>query len=184
MPEPSTARHLAERHIEIAPEWLDFGPDDPLDAQRWINACAACGESPVLGFSDLRWCVRCDCGEHGTPAQLAATAAVNWNKSPLSIHPHYHALPFFGLDGLSIPKARAKLIAVREYLEEQKRRCERRIRARENFGHRYFQRVRAYLAWTIYAQGLVREAEVDAFARAAGLGAPFDDADPQGAARN
>ena len=36
---------------------------------------------------------------------------------------------------------------------------QRRIRARENFGHRYFQRIRAYLAWAIYAQGLVREAE-------------------------
>jgi hypothetical protein len=68
-------------------------------------------------------------------------------------------LPFFGLQGLSIPKAREKLIGVREYLEEQKRRCERRLRAREPFGHRYFQRIRAYLAWAIYAQGLLREAE-------------------------
>lgn len=150
--------HDADRHVAIDAAWLDFGPDDPLDA-RWINPCAACGDVPVLGFADLRWQVRCDCGQLGAPAQLAAIATVNWNKSPLSRHPPYGELPFFGLNGLSIPQARTRLIAVREYLEEQKRRCERRIRAREDFGHRYFQRIRAYLAWAIYAQGLLREEE-------------------------
>jgi hypothetical protein len=84
---------------------------------------------------------------------------VNWNKAPLSRHPSYRELPFFDLRGLTVPQARSKLIVVREYLEEQKRRCERRIRARENFGHRYYQRIRAYLAWAIYAQGLVKQAE-------------------------
>jgi hypothetical protein len=158
---PDTVRASAihDRVVEIDPTWLDFGPDDPLEAERWINACAACGDAPVLAFVGLRWQVRCNCGQCGTPGQLAAIAAVNWNKSPLSLHPRYDALPFFGLQGLSIPKAREKLISVREYLEEQKRRCERRLRAREPFGHRYFQRIRAYLAWAIYAQGLLREAE-------------------------
>jgi hypothetical protein len=158
---PDTVRASAihDRFVDIDPAWLDFGPDDPLDAERWINDCAACGNAPLLGFVDLRWQVRCDCGQCGTPGQLAAIAAVNWNKSPLSRHPRYDALPFFALQGLSIPKAREKLIGVREYLEEQKRRCERRLRAREPFGHRYFQRIRAYLAWAIYAQGLLREAE-------------------------
>ena len=155
-----------DRAIDIPPAWLDFGADDPLDAERWVNACAACGDAPVLAMVELRWQVRCACGQQGAPAQLAAIAAVNWNKSPLSRHPHFHTLPFFALDGLSIPKAREKLIRVREYLEEQKRRCERRIRARENFGHRYFQRIRAYLAWTIYAQGLVREAELSVIEQA------------------
>jgi PHP family Zn ribbon phosphoesterase len=151
--------HPADRHVDIPSEWLDFGPDDPLDASRWLNACAACGAQPSLDFADLRWQVRCDCGQCGTQAQLSAIAAVNWNKSPLSRHPHYRELPFFDLAGLTVPQARAKLVAVREYLEEQKRRCERRIRARENFGHRYYQRIRAYLAWAIYAQGLVKEVE-------------------------
>lgn len=155
-----------DRHLPIDAAWLDFGPDDPLEAQRWINACAGCDAEPELAFVDLRWRVRCACGHEGAPAQLAAIAAVNWNKSPLSRHPHYRDIPFFDLRTLSVPKARAKLIAVREYLEEQKRRCERRIRARENFGHRYFQRVRAYLAWAIYAQGLVREFENELFASA------------------
>lgn len=156
----------ADRHVEIPSQWLDFGPDDPLEAERWINPCAACGAQPSLGLIDLRWQVRCACGRCGTQAQLAAIAAVNWNKSPLSRHPHYRDLPFFGLRGLTVPQARAKLITVREYLEEQKRRCERRIRARENFGHRYHQRIRAYLAWAIYAQGLVKEAENQLIARA------------------
>ena len=158
---PDTVRDRAvhDRIVDIDPSWLDFGPDDPLEAERWINDCAACGHAPTLAFADLRWQVRCDCGQCGTPGQLAAIAAVNWNKSPLSRHPAYDTLPFFGLAGLSIPKARGKLIRVRDYLEEQKRRCERRIRAREPFGHRYFQRIRAYLAWAIYAQGLLREAE-------------------------
>lgn len=148
-----------DRHVDIDPAWLDFGPDDPLDAAQWINACAACDAVPRMDFVDLRWQVRCDCGQAGTAAQMAANAAVNWNKSPLSRHPHYGELPFFGLRGLSVPRARAKLVTIREYLEEQKRRCERRIRAREPFGHRYHQRIRAYLAWAIYAQGLVKEVE-------------------------
>ena len=151
--------HPHDRHVEIDPAWLDFGPDDPLDADRWLNDCAACGQPPTLSLNALRWQVACTCGACGTPGQLAAIAAVNWNKSPLSRHPSFEALPFFDLDGMTIPAARAKLVRIREYLEEQKRRCERRIRAREPFGHRYFQRVRAYLAWAIYAQGLVREAE-------------------------
>lgn len=161
----------AARHIEIDPDWLDFGPDDPLEADRWLNPCAACGAAPTLGFAGQRWQVACGCGQAAVPGQLAAIAAVNWNKSPLSRHPHYGSLPFFALDGLSVPKARAKLIAIREYLEEQKRRCEARIRARENFGHRYFQRIRAYLAWAIYAQGLVREAEQALLADAARMDA-------------
>lgn len=149
----------ADRHVEIDPAWLDFGPDDPLECEAWVNDCAACGEAATLGFEALRWQVKCGCGQQGVPAQLAAIAVVNWNKSPLSRHPHYRELPFFALQGMTVPQARAKLIVVREYLEEQKRRCERRIRARENFGHRYHQRIRAYLAWAIYAQGLVREVE-------------------------
>jgi hypothetical protein len=157
---PSLARRDAlARHIDIDPDWLDFGPDDPLEPGRWINPCAACASEPALAFVALRWQVLCNCGVSGAPAQLAAIAAVNWNKSPLSRHPPFESLPFFGLAGLSIPAARAKLVRVREYLEEQKRRCERRLRAREPFGHRYFQRVRAYVAWAIYAQGLVKEAE-------------------------
>lgn len=158
-PDHLPRRDPLDRVVDIDPAWLDFGPDDPLEAERWINACAACGASPTLALVELRWQVRCDCGACGTPGQLATTAAINWNKSPLSRHPSFADVPFFDLQDLSIPAARAKLVRIREYLEEQKRRCERRIRAREPFGHRYFQRIRAYLAWAIYAQGLVREAE-------------------------
>jgi hypothetical protein len=167
-PDSVRASALHDRVVDIDPAWLDFGPDDPLDAARWINDCAACGAAPELAFVELRWQVRCGCGQCGTPGQLAAIAVVNWNKSPLSRHPGYDTLPFFALDGLSIPRAREKLIRVRDYLEEQKRRCERRIRAREPFGHRYFQRTRAYLAWAIYAQGLLREAENALHAQAVG----------------
>lgn len=147
------------RFLDVDPDWLDFGPDDPLEAEQWVNACASCAQVPKLTFADLRWQVRCACGQCGVAAQMAAIAAINWNKSPLSRHPDYATLPFFGLDGLSVGDARAKLIVLREYLEEQKRRCEARIRARQDCGHRYFQRIRAYLAWAIYALGLVREAE-------------------------
>lgn len=161
-----TTPEPADRRIDIPSQWLDFGPDDPLEAGQWLNPCMACGGAPALAFVDTRWQVRCACGQCGGPAQLPATAEVNWNKSPLSRHPHYRELPFFDLRGLTVPQARAKLGAVREYLEEQKRRCERRIRARENFGHRYFQRIRAYLAWAIYAQGVVKETEAAIIAAA------------------
>ncbi len=60
------------RHINIDPDWLDFGPEDPLESERWINACIACGSEPALAFVDLRWQVQCPCGIAGSPAQLAA----------------------------------------------------------------------------------------------------------------
>lgn len=151
---------VALREIDINPEWLDFGPDDPLDAENWINACAACGRQPELRFEQTAHVVRCACGAAGTPGRLAAIAATNWNKSPLSSHPGYQDIPFFALAGLDIDEARTKLVVIRDYLVEQKRRCELRIRAREPVGHRYFQRMRAYVAWSIYAMGLVREAEL------------------------
>ena len=51
-----------DRFIDIDPSWLDFGADDPLDAQCWLNACADCGGAPSLAMNELRWQVRCDCG--------------------------------------------------------------------------------------------------------------------------
>ena len=95
----------------------------------------------------------------GNPGRFPAIAAVNWNKSPASLHPSYRELPFFQLADLDPPQARAKLVLIRDYLVEQKRRCEWRIRTHQGVGHRYFQRIRAYLAWSIYALGLVREQE-------------------------
>ena len=148
--------------IDIDPMWLDFGPDDPLDADQWINPCARCGRVPALRFEGSAHVVRCACGAQATPGRLAFTAAFNWNKSEASVHPHYRDLPFFQLDTLGIGDARIKLVTIRDYLELQKRRCEQEIRARRTVGHRYFQRIKAYLAWTIYALGLVKEAELGA----------------------
>lgn len=157
---PRRAR-IVTNEIDIDPDWTDFGPDDPLEAERWINPCASCGEQPALRFEATAHVVRCECGACGTPGRLAAVAAVNWNKAPVSLHPSYRDLPFFYLHDLDIVQARAKLVCIRDYLVEQKRRCEQRVRLREPVGHRYFQRMRAYLAWSIYAQGLVKEAELE-----------------------
>jgi hypothetical protein len=160
-PQTSPARRarIVSHEIDIAPEWLDFGPDDPLEAERWINPCARCGRTPQLLFERQAHVVRCACGAAGTAGRLPAVAAINWNKSPASIHPDFRELPFFALRELDIDEARTKLVCVREYLEEQKRRCEQRVRLREPVGHRYFQRIRAYLAWSIYALGLLKEVE-------------------------
>jgi hypothetical protein len=161
LPTPPAARraHVVAHEIDIDPDWLDFGPDDPLDAGRWINRCARCEREPTLCFEGQAHVVRCACGATGTAGRLPSVAAINWNKSPASIHPDYRELPFFALHDLDIADARAKLVCVRDYLVEQKRRCEQRIRLREPVGHRYFQRIRAYVAWSIYALGLVKEAE-------------------------
>lgn len=157
---PLRRARIVEHEVDIDPDWLDFGPEDPLDAARWINRCARCEATPELRFEGQAHVVRCACGNAGTAGRLASVAAINWNKSPASIHPDYRTLPFFALDGLDVPAAREKLNTVRDYLVEQKRRCEQRIRLREPVGHRYFQRIRAYLAWSIYALGLVKEAEL------------------------
>lgn len=163
---PLRRARIDTREIDIDPDWLDFGPDDPLDAGRWINRCMRCEGLPRLEFEGQAHVVRCACGAAGTPGRLAAVAAVNWNKSPASIHPDYRELPFFMLHDLDIHEAREKLVVVREYLVEQKRRCELRVRLREPVGHRYFQRIRAYLTWSIYALGLVKEAELAELAEA------------------
>lgn len=170
IPSVTGRAHAVEHEIDINPDWLDFGPDDPLEAERWLNACAECGAAPELRFEGQAHVVRCGCGAAGTAGRLAAIAATNWNKSPASIHPDYRELPFFALGDLGIAEAREKLVCVREYLEEQKRRCERRVRLRQPVGHRYFQRIRAYLAWSIYALGLVKEAELAADAVRDGTG--------------
>lgn len=145
--------------IDIDPQWLDFGRDDPLEAHRWINPCAECGATPRLHFQGRNHAVECSCGARGNPGGFPAIAAVNWNKSKASRHPTYQSLPFFHLADLSPAEARAKLVKIREYLEEQKRRCEWRIEARIGTGHRYHQRVRAYLLWSVYALSLVKEQE-------------------------
>lgn len=144
--------------VAIDAEWLDFGADDPLDADRWINACLHCRQVPTLAFNGKGYQVCCVCGAEGAPSGVAAIAAVNWNKSPRSAHPSYRDLPFFGLATLSPASAHSKLATIRAYLEEQKRRCEWRTRHRIGTGHRYHQRIRVYLVWSIYAQGLVKEA--------------------------
>ena len=43
------------RVVDIDPSWLDFGPDDPLEGERWLNACASCREQPILELVDLPW---------------------------------------------------------------------------------------------------------------------------------
>lgn len=145
--------------VDIDPSWLDFGPDDPLDAARWINPCANCSAQPSLSFNGRHHVVRCGCGAQGQPGSFPAIAALNWNKSPRSIRPPYKDLPFFSLGNLSIEDARTKLVRIREYLEEQRRRCEWRIEQRIGTGHRYHQRVRAYLLWTVYGLSLLKEQE-------------------------
>lgn len=173
-------RPAAERvHFDIDPMWLDFGPDDPLEAEQWINACARCGATPQLRFESTAHVVRCGCGALGTPGRLAFTAAFNWNKSELSVHPDYRDLPFFQLGELGIEDARAKLVTVRDYLVLQKRRCEAEVRARRTVGHRYFQRIKAYLAWSIYALGLVKEAELRRDAASPGAAVPPRAAPPR-----
>jgi len=143
--------------VAIDPSWLDFGPHDPLDAENWINPCAACGAAPTLQFNGKSHVVLCCCGAEGHPGTFPSIAAVNWNKSPRSAHPRFQDLPFFHLQDLSVDEARAKLLAIRAYLEEQRRRCEWRIKERIGTGHRYHQRVRAYLLWAVYAQSLLKE---------------------------
>lgn len=143
-------------------DWLDYGPEDPLDCERWLNPCAGCGQIPAMSFERAAHVVRCACGAVATAGKLPFQAVINWNKSPLSRHPSYQDLPFFYLQGLGIEEAREKLVRLREHLEIRKRVSEERQRRRQGIGHRYLQRLKAYLAWAIYGLGLVKEAELTA----------------------
>jgi len=139
-------------------EWMDYGPHDPLQCDRWINACVACGNVPTPRATGTLVVVRCACGAEAAGAHMRWQAVMNWNKSPLAVHPSWDAIPFFFLSGMDPVSGRAKLGALREHLELRANVEGMRRIVGFRVGSDYLQRLKAYLAWCHYAQGLLNRA--------------------------
>lgn len=163
----ATLQHRFDQHRRAFPAaWCDYGSDDPVaDAPRLANPCAACGATPRLLGDGATWSAACECGARAPAARMRWQAWLQWNRSPLSADPDWHALPFFFLDGLDPAHARRKLAQLREHLELRahlegaRRVCGRHV------GNAYLQRLKAYHGWCCYAQELLkRQAAVEAAA--------------------
>jgi hypothetical protein len=107
--------------------------------------------------------VRCACGAEGQIGKHDWRAVLDWNKSPLSENPDYRTLPLFRLGNLDLDQARERLIGIRRDLELRSKEAGLRRDLGEAVGRAYQQRLQAFLAWCIYAQGLVKLATADRY---------------------
>lgn len=147
-----------EQHrLTFPAEWCDYGAGDPVhDAERLCNPCAQCGERPQLEGDGATWIATCGCGAQAPAAKMRWQAWLQWNRSPLSVDPSWHDLPFFFVSDLDEDEARAKLARLREHLELRsnlegaRRVCGHRV------GSGYLQRLKAYHGWCCYAQELLK----------------------------
>lgn len=146
----------SDEHYERTPT-VTYGEFDPLqDPARHLNRCAGCGSTPRLTKNGPRWQAKCTCGAEGLVGKHDWRAVLDWNKSPLSENPDYRTLPLFGLGQLDPEQARERLIGIRRDLELRSKEAGLRRDLGEAVGRAYQQRLQAFLAWCIYAQGLVK----------------------------
>jgi len=153
----ATLQQRFEQHRRAFPDaWCDYGTLDPVrDAERLCNSCAACGAMPQLVGNGATWTVTCACAQ-APAARMRWQAWLQWNRSPLSTDPDWHALPFFFLDGLGAQEARYKLAQLREHLELRANLEGARRVCGDNVGAGYLQRLKAYHGWCCYAQELLK----------------------------
>ncbi|NRA72087.1 MAG: hypothetical protein HRU24_13780 [Gammaproteobacteria bacterium] len=98
--------------------------------------------------------IRCDfCGISGLACKKDWQAVIEWNKSPLSKKPPYQQFPIFGLSNLNKADAKEKLINIRLDLEQRKK---QKIAQKERLYNDHYERLKAFLAWAIYAQTVVK----------------------------
>lgn len=148
---------LSDEHYERTPT-RHYGQFDPLaQTVEHINRCAACGAFARLTRNERRYQVKCvRCTGSGPVARKPWQAIVDWNKSPLSTNPSYRTLPLFGLASLAPAEAKERLIGIRRDLELRTKEAGLERNLGKGVGENYLQRLKALLAWCIYAQGLVK----------------------------
>lgn len=154
----ATLQQRFEQHRRAFPDaWCDYGTQDPVrDADQLRNPCATCGAMPQLIGNGATWAATCECGAHAPAARMRWQAWLQWNRSPMSTDPDWHALPFFFLDGLAAPEARRKLALLREHLELRANLEGARRVCGDHVGTDYLQRLKAYHGWCCYAQELLK----------------------------
>lgn len=170
----------SDSHYDATPTTY-YGELDPVSgAIDNINSCV-CGNKNVLCIHDVppiellpgalnsgtakpyqpkkSYFVKCvECGKAGLAAKQNWRAILQWNKSPNSIHPDYKELPLFGLRLLDCDEAKVRLNGIRHDLELRSSKAGLQLDLSQDTTKRgYIERMKAYLAWCIYAQALVSE---------------------------
>lgn len=167
-----TSNHLTKNNLMTE---RFYGIFDPLNQSTDHIAHCACGidilplcyyelpkpeQLPGLVNNDptqihkKSFFIRCNCcGQCGLACKKNWQAVIEWNKSPLSTKPLYQQFPIFGLNDLNKADAKEKLILIRLDLEQRKK---QKIAQRERLYNDHYERLKAFLAWTIYAQTVVK----------------------------
>lgn len=183
-------RH-SDEHYDATPTRY-YGEFDPVaETKSHINRCAQCESSAVAIQHDYpridqvpgaqntgtinpytpkkAHFVECTgCNARGLAATTAWQAVIVWNKSRHSIYPSYRELPLFGLQSLDVPAAKERLVGIRRDLELRSKEAGlRRALGKTHQNQNHIERMKAYLAWCIYAQGVVKESRNPAGAKPA-----------------
>lgn len=152
-----------------------YGIFDPLSQSTdYIAKCAHCVDEAAQCYYEIpkpeqlpglvnkdplqickkSYFVRCNrCGRTGLACKKNWQAVIEWNKSPLSQKFPYQQFPIFGLRRLTKEQAKEKLVAIRQDLEGRKK---QKIALKERLYNDHYERLKAFLAWTIYAQTIVK----------------------------
>lgn len=170
----------SDEHYEKTPTSY-YGEFDPINETiNCINACVSCGGEGESHFkipsieqvpgaknngtmNSWRprnlWYVECSkCNVKGLAVKKQWQAIMEWNKSPLSASPSYKTLPLFGLYNLAAKEALERLAGIRRDLEL--RISEMGLRGdleKTSANSLPKDQMKAYLAWCIYAQSLVKQ---------------------------
>ena len=152
-----------------------YGIFDPLsESTDYIAKCANCIDNQAQCCYELptpeqlpglvnkspgkilkkSYFIRCNsCGQTGLACKKNWQAVIEWNKSPLSQKFPYQQFPIFGLRQLTKVEAKEKLVEIRQDLESRKK---QKIAQKERLYNDHYERLKAFLAWTIYAQTIVK----------------------------
>ncbi|MDP2559669.1 hypothetical protein [Psychrobium sp. 1_MG-2023] len=156
-----------------------YGEFDPIEQSRHhIAPCANCQETQLDCVFDTphanqqpgnqqtgnkyttkpAYFVNCpNCHAKGLACKKEWQAIIAWNKSPLAEKGHYRELPLFNLGHLTKEQAKKQLIAIRTDLERRKHQA---VAGQQRLDGAYFERLRAFLAWVIYAQVVLKFSDV------------------------
>ena len=152
-----------------------YGIFDPLiESTEHIANCAKCRYSDLFCCYEIpnpeqlpgiitkkdhpiikkAYFVKCsNCGSRGLACKKDWQAVIEWNKSPLSQKFNYRDFPIFGLKNLSKNEAKARLVEIRSDLETRKK---EKIVSKDRLYNQHYERIRAFLAWAIYAQTIIK----------------------------
>lgn len=108
----------------------------------------------VVQLQRRAYFVRCpQCDSVGLAAKKQWQAVIEWNKSPKAAKQSLNQFPLFGISHLDKLAAKHRLNDIRCDLEQRKK--SHQLNARQMHNNHY-EKIRAFLAWSIYAQTVVK----------------------------